>query len=188
MKLQGRLAQTTVLLVCLLVGSATMAVAQRGPEPDPIQFLKHALNEADAPALSSDQETQIKTLITNLRSSLPDGPDDALKAAHEAFDAAVLAGDLAAAQAQATIIANRTSALATSRLQASAKFDIDVLAVLKSGGQLDALKQKFGDRLVGLLGALAGPHLIFGGPGFARTGGPGFGPMGPPPGGRFNQK
>jgi hypothetical protein len=38
-----------------------------------------------------------------------------------------------------------------------AKFDIDVLAILKNGGRLDALRRKFGDeRIVGIVGSLAG--------------------------------
>jgi Spy/CpxP family protein refolding chaperone len=170
-----------VMLICAAVSGAIMVGAQQQrPQHDPLGFLKRAITEANAPALSADQETQLTTLITNLRNSHPQGPDETLKAAHTAFNAAVLAGDQAAANAQATIIANRTGELDSARLQTLAKFQIDVLAILKAGGQLDALKQKFGDHLLGVIGPLGGPPFGGhpggpGGPG-GHGPGPGFGP------------
>lgn len=182
MRLRVKLVGTTLLFLCAIVGIAGMALAQPGPqrgqERNPLEFLKRAITEASAPALTSEQETQLTTLITNYRNAQPTEPDEQLKAAHAAYASAILAGDLAAAQAQAAIIANRTAEHSNTRLQAGAKFQIDVLAVLKSGGQLDPLKQKFGDRLVGLLGSLAGGPPFGGRPG----GGPGFGPSARPGG------
>jgi hypothetical protein len=152
MRLQERLVNNTILLVCKIVGGATMGLAQHGQECDPLGFLKRALTEAGATALTSEQETQLNTLITNFRNAQPTAPDEALKAARTAYNDAILAGDLATAQAQVAIISSRTVALASARLQATATYLIDVLAVLKSGGQLDQLRQKLGDeRLVGLM-------------------------------------
>ena len=133
--------------------------------------LKRALEQAGAAALTAQQETDLNTLIASFRETLPTEPDEALKAAHDAYADALLAGDIAAAQAQATIIANRQAQLSATRLTAEAKFVVSALAILKSGGQLDALIQKFDDRVVGLVRSLAGP----GGP----RGGPGGGPGGP---------
>jgi hypothetical protein len=187
MKSQLRLASGAFLLLCLMMAATALSLAQRGQQRDALGFLKRELTEAGAPALTSEQETQLKTLISNFRSAQPTGPDEALKAAHTAYSAALLAGDLTAAQAQATIIAGRTSELSNARLQATTKFQIEAVAVLKGGGQLDALRQKLGDEhVVGLIGSLAGgPPFgspIFGGPPGGRPGGgPGFGPQ-PRPG------
>lgn len=179
-----RLLSITTLLLCVAASGAVMVTAAQRPQRDSLGFLKRAISEANAPALTSDQEAQLNTLITNFRSSQPSGPDEDLEAAHAAYNSAVLAGDLATAQAQATVIANHTAELSKTRLQAQAKFAVDVLAVLKSGGQFDALKQKFGDRLVGIVGSLAGGPPFGGRPGFGPGGGlgrPGF-PPGTEPG------
>ena len=164
-------------LLCLLAASAPLALAQRGPQGGPLDFLKRALTDAGAAALTAEQETKLQELSTAYREARkPAGPDEALKAAHEAYDAALLNGDLAGAQAQATLIANQSAQVMAKQLQTQAKYFIDVAAVLKSGGQWEALKQKFGeDRLVRLLG---GPGGGPGGPGGGRPGGPGFGPGG----------
>src|SRR5262249_56902301 len=115
--------------------------------------------------------------ITSFRSAKPAGPDETLEAARKAYDAALLSGDLTAAQAQATIIAGRTAELSSARLQAATKFQIEVVAALKSGGQLDALKQKLGDeRVVGLIGSLAGGPPFAAPPRATPPGGPAFGP------------
>lgn len=187
MKLPTRLITVTVILVCAVAGGVIMALAQQRPQHDPLGFLKRAITEANAPALSTDQETQLTTLITNFRNAQPKGPDETLEAAHKAYAAAILAGDLAAAQAQIAIITSRGGELSGARMQAMAKFQIDFLAVLKAGGQLDPLKQKFGDHLLGILGPFAGGPPFGGrpggpgGPGGHGPGGPG-GPHGPGPG------
>lgn len=173
---RGKFAIAIVLLLCAAVCGAITTSAQPGPQRgqrDPLGFLKRAITEANAPALTPDQETQLKTLITNFRDAQPDEPDDVLRAAHEAYNDAILAGDLATAQAQAAIIASRSAELSKTRLQALAKFHIDVQAVLKAGGQWEPLKAKFGDRLVGIVGSLAGGPAMGGrGP---DGGGHGFG-------------
>jgi Spy/CpxP family protein refolding chaperone len=180
MKIKISLVLVTVLMVAVAVA------AQRPGERGPLGMLKFALTEAGATALTTEQETKLTALITAFREGQPKGPDETLKAAHEAYAAAILAGDLSAAETQAAALAAQTTTHATSRLQAEAKFKIDVLAVLREGGQLDALKQKFGDaRVVGMLSALAGPGRF--GPGGPGRGpghaGPGAFPGGPrPPG------
>ena len=177
MKTVARLVSVTVVLLCAMIGSTTTSFGQPGPgrQRDPLDSLRRALTETNAPALTSQQETQLSELITTFRDGQVHGPDAALEAAHTAFTNAILAGDLAAAQAQAAIISSRTSALGSARLQASAKFDIDVLAILKTGGQLDALRQKFEDeRIVGIVGSLAGGPPFGGGrPPGRPEGGPG---------------
>jgi|SRR5215216_2786863 len=141
------------LLLCATIGGASMAMAAPAKERDPLSGLNRAISRAGAAALTPDQQTQLNTLITNYQAALPDEDDDALEAAREAYNAAILAGDLTAATAQAAIIANRTAALTSAKLQARAQFLIGVLAVLKSGGQLTALIATFGeDRVLELIG------------------------------------
>ena len=176
-----RLVRGVALVLCL-TGAATLALAQPGQrrDRDSLGFLKHALSEAGASALTTEQESQLNTLISSFHSAAPKGPDETLEAAHTAYVAALMSGDTAAAQTQAGTISSRTAELSSARLQASTKFQVEALATLKSGGQLDALRKKFGDdRVAGLVGSLAGGPP-FGGPPFGGHpgGGPGFG--GPP--------
>src|SRR5262245_53911587 len=160
-----------VLLLSFTVILPT-ALAQRpgGPQPpDVLAGLKHALEEAGAPALSSAQETQLEDLIKAYRQAQSQNqPPDAVQAAHRAYDAAILAGNLSAAQSQATIIASAIASATSARLQAQAKFEIDVLGVLKTNAnQINALLQRFGTAgLTGILNGLAGgPPGGPGGPG-----------------------
>jgi hypothetical protein len=160
---------TTLILIaaCLLVTAATaFAQPAQPPRREPLGFLKRAIADAGAPELTADQETQLTSLIRTFHESTP---SDAEKAAHRAFNDAILAGDLAGAQAQAGLLAQFSSA----HLQSSAKLQIDILNILKTGGQLDALKAKFGEGLIQILGSVAG------GPGFGGPGRPGGGPGGP---------
>lgn len=168
MKFQVRLAGIGLLLVCILSAVATTSFAQA--TRDPLAGLKRAISQANAPSLTTQQETAIAALITAYKDALPDTPDTALEAAEDAFDAAILAGDATAAKAQAAIIISRTSALQAARLNAEITFEVGVVASLKSGGQLDALTTKYGnDRVLGLVRSLAGGGGFDGG----RPGGPG---------------
>src|SRR5262245_60940303 len=124
MRLPAKLITVTMILICAVAGGVIMAMAQQRPQHDPLGFLKRAITEANAPALSTDQETQLTTLITNFRSAQPKGPDEALEAAHKALAAAILAGDLAAAQLQIETIKTKGSELSAARMQAMAKFQI----------------------------------------------------------------
>lgn len=178
MKQQVKWISTSILLLCAIALSVTTAFAQpQRPQRDPLAQLKRAITEANAPVLTGTQETALTTLITAYKDAQPDEPDAALAAAHDAYEAALLAGNLATAQAQATIIANRMAVLNKARLDGQAKFVIDALAILSNGGQLEPLKTKFGaDRVLGLVSSLAG-----GGFGGDHRGGPG---RGGPGGGR----
>ena len=173
------IAGIVLLLSFAIILPTTLAQRPGGPPqpPDVLAGLKHALEEAGAPALSSAQETQLEDLIKAFRQAQSQsGPSDAVQAAHHAYDAAILAGNLSAAQAQATIIANALASATGARLQAQAKFEIDALNVLKTNpNQINALLQRVGSAgLGGILKGLAGGGP--GGPG--GRGGPG-GPGGP---------
>ncbi len=175
MKTQNRIVRTTLFLICLLALGVTSALAQ-GSTRDPLAGLKRALTQANAPALTATQESALTALITAFRDAQPDEPDAALATARDAYEAAILAGDQTAANAQAVIISNRIAALTNTRLQDEAKFEIAVLAILKNGGQFIPLQTKLGnDRLLGLVGSLAGGGFggHDGGPG--GHGGPGGG-------------
>jgi hypothetical protein len=103
------IAGIALLLSFAIILPTTLAQRPGGPPqpPDILAGLKHALEEAGAPALSSAQETQLEDLIKAFRQAQnQSGPSDAVQAAHRAYDAAILAGNLSAAQSQATIIAN----------------------------------------------------------------------------------
>ena len=166
---RGKMAAAAALILCAMLSSSMNVLANEGTQRDPLRSLRRALTEANAVALTTDQETQINALITAYRDALPDDNDDVVEAARDALNAAVLAGNLTAAQAQATIIANRTAALTSARLVAEAQFEIGVLAILRNGGQLTALVTEFGnDRVLGLIDSLIGRGL---GGGFG--GGPG---------------
>lgn len=169
-----------IIGISLIMAGAVAASIQQGPpaQRDSLGRLKHALTEASAPALTAQQETQLTDLIKSFREAHKPTPNEAFKTAHEALNAAILAGNQAAVQTQVEALAALQTAQAKARLAADAKFKADVLAILREGGQLEPLKAKFGeDRLVGLAGSLAGG----GGPGFrpGGRGGPGFGPGGP---------
>jgi hypothetical protein len=157
MKSEKTFTRRGVALPSIVLFSATLGFGDDGQQRDSLRGLRRAIAEANATALSADQETQINTLLSAYKAAPPDGEDDVLEAAREAFDNAVLAGDLAAAQTQAAILANRASTLTAGRLQAEAVFEIGVLAALKSGGQLDPLIQKFGnERVLGLMDSIIG--------------------------------
>jgi hypothetical protein len=181
MNLSKNYAGWLALLLTVLVLGSTQTFAQ-AISRDPLGALKRALSQASAPALTTQQETDLTALITTYKAALPDGEDPALQTAHEAYDAALIAGDLAAAQTQAQAIAARLAALNLTRLNLQAKFEIDVLANLNAGGQLTPLVTKFeADRVLALVRSLAGgggPGL----PGGAGRGLPGGGPGGGPHG------
>lgn len=166
----------------LIAGSVATASIQQGPpgQREPLGRLKRAITEASAPALTTEQEAQLTELVKTFREANKPAPNEAFKAAHDALDAAILAGNQTAVQTQIEALAALQTAQAKTRLAADAKFKADVLAILRAGGQLDPLKQKLGDeRLLGLAGSLVGggPGFRPGGPG--GPGAPGFGPGGP---------
>ncbi len=171
MKKQVKWIGTSIMLLCAIALSVSTTLGQT--QRDPLAQLKRAITQASAPTLTGTQETALTTLITAFKDAQPDEPDATIEAARDAYTAAILAGKLADAQAQATIIANRSAALNKARLDAQAKFDIDVLTILSNGGQLDPLNTKFtAERVLGLVSSLVGHG---GGPG-GFGGGPGGGP------------
>ena len=157
MKSQGRLLAIALLLGAM-ISTTWVAAGPGGQHGGGLNSLRRAIAQANATALTTDQETQITALVTAYRNALPDDDDDAaLEAARDAFDAAVLAGNAAGAQAQATIIANLNAANTAARLNAEATFEIAVLALLRTGGQLTPLVTQFGnDRVLSLIDGLIG--------------------------------
>jgi hypothetical protein len=182
--MKTRFPKFSVLSLCLLL--ATLAVTgmqivnarqDRPFPPNPLTFLKRALEEASAPALTTQQEERLTTLITAfVESRQPPTPDATVKAAHDAYDAAILAGDAAAAQAQATTLANALAVHNAARLKAEASFKIDALEILTSA-QKTALGAEELPRVLNILGG--GPRGP-GGPGRPGRGLQPGGPDGPP--------
>lgn len=157
----------TAFLVCALSANLALVSAQQRTTRDALGFLKRALTEASAPALTTDQETQLNTLITAYKAAQSTEPSQALLDAHAAYAAAVVAGNAAAAQTQAGIIAGLIAGEQNTRLLALAKFGTDVTTILKNGGQLEYLVQKLStDRVLGVIESLVG-HGGFG-PGGGR--------------------
>ncbi len=155
-----------VALFCLMLMGLQGSNAQDRTQRDQLAGLKRALSEAGATALSTDQETALKTLITDYQASRSTTPDAALVAAQTAFENAILAGDLATAQAQAAIIATRKAAVELAALQAEATFKTSFLKTLTTA-QLSALTTRFGTS--GLLRLLGGESGFGGGGGRGRN-------------------
>lgn len=146
-----------IFAVCANLSLVTAQQPQSRGTRDALGFLKRALTEANAPALTTDQESQINTLITAFQAAQPADSSQALKDAREAYAAAVVAGNATAAQNQAGIIAGLISGEQNTRLLALAKFGTDVAAILKNGGQLEYLVQKMSnERLLGVIESLVG--------------------------------
>jgi Spy/CpxP family protein refolding chaperone len=160
-------------LFCMLAPPAVLAQMGGPGMRDALAPLKHALSDAGAPALTSTQETQLNALITAFRSAHQPQADTVLQSAQRAYEAAILNGDNASAQAQADIIANETANISRTNLKDRAKLEIDALNVLKSNDdQVGFLLKRIGSSgLAHLLGSLAG------------AGGPGPGGFRPGPGG-----
>jgi len=177
------------LLLCLPFASPLPA--QQAPpdqtgtttqhQRDPLVFLRHALGEAGAAALTSTQEQQLQSLITTFRSNEPKpAQDTTLINARNAYEAAILKGDLNAANSAVTAISGEISKMATARMQAQAQFEIAALKVL-TPDQVNALQNRIGTSgLIGVLRSMTGGYGMFmrGGRGM-MGGGPGM--MGPHP-------
>jgi hypothetical protein len=154
----------------LLSVAVAPALAQRGPRAQqrmparmgapvsPLTRLARVLEQAGAPALGTDEQTQLTTLITNFRSAnAPQPPSDAVKTAHQNFDNAILSGDSTGAASQVAILVNNQSTEATARMQAQANFAIEVIKILRANGQVDPLLKQIGEAgVVRLAMSLAG--------------------------------
>ena len=136
----------------LMVIGAVGVFAQERPQ-DPLATLKRAIGRASAPALSPAQEAALTRLIDEYKAAIPDEEwDEVEEAAEDAFEAAILAGDFAAAQVHATTYTTREAQLEYLKMEALARLSIGSIAVLKSGGQYAPLVRRFGtDRLLDLL-------------------------------------
>ena len=135
------------VMFCVALAAVAATAQTVRPTPDSLRGLKRALESASAPALSSQQEEQLKTLIQQFRESRKSQePDAALGAARKAYQEAILAGDAAAANAQAQTIANLVAVHSSESLKAESGLAIQALAIIKSNPQqYDALVQKFGN-------------------------------------------
>jgi hypothetical protein len=193
MKTITRLLRTSLMsLFCLsLVAGGFLGVTAQQPpmQPDILAPLKGALSAAGAPPLTAMQEEQLRSIVTTFRGGRRITQNTTLQAAHRAYDEAIVAGDLAAAQAQAGIIATQTASSIRTELQSQASFKVQVIMVLKTNDdQVGFLVKRFGSEGVSrVLGALAGGGGPGGGPssgaGAPRGMAPGFGP-----GQNFNPK
>ena len=161
-----------LLLATLAVSGWQNVIARqdRPSPPGPLVFLKRALEQASAPALTTQQEEQLTQLITTFREfRQSQTPDATVKAAHDAYEAAILAGNVSAAQAQATTLANALAAQNATRLKAEASFKIDVLEILTSAQKSAIGTEELPMVLNGLAGGPGGPGRPGRGP---RFGGP----------------
>lgn len=172
MNQQIRWTIVSVLLLCaIVVGFHNLAAQQLPPQRDSLDFLKHALGEAGAPPLTSQQEDQLRSLISDFQSAHPaPGPDPTFLAAHRAYEDAILNGDSSKAQAQADAIADAMSNKMRTRLEAEASFMIRALNVLKTNDQIAALVKQQGNAgvfrlLNSLIRGAEGPVVTFGGHG-----------------------
>lgn len=98
-KIRTKAVSVITFLLCVTAGSASLAVAAPAKERNPLASLNRAISRAGATALTSDQVTQLNTLIADYEAALPDEDGAALEAAREAYNAAILAGNLSAATA-----------------------------------------------------------------------------------------
>jgi len=165
------LAVVALCAVSMIAGTALAQgrMGRGGPGPwlGPLTPLKMALENAGAPALASEQETQITALITNFRAANPPAPPNAdVQAARARYDDAVLAGQTAVASAQVPILVANQNSQASARMTAQTAFAIAVVQALMPD-QISALQKNIGSSsTVRVIESLAG------GPGGGRGMGP----------------
>jgi len=144
------------LLIGLVAMSAIASNAQSRSK-DPLSSLKRSITLSGGTALTADQSASILGLMTTYRSTKTRTVDPTLSAAYDALDTAILAGDQATIQAQVAIIATRKAELGAVKLQAVADFEAAVVAILRTGGQLDKLTARYGNyRTLEIIGDLIG--------------------------------
>jgi hypothetical protein len=135
-----------IFLVLVLAALPTFSQGRRpaGP-PNPLVRLERALQAADAPTLTPDEQSRITSLISSTTTSQP--PSSAV----QALEATILAGNTD--QIAAKTITDTMAANFLTR----ANFASSVAQILTSGGQLTPLVTKFGStRVVQLLNSLVG--------------------------------
>ena len=162
------------LAAVLVISLMALASAQpQGGPPNargnPLARLNRALESAGAAALDSNQQQQLKSLVSDYRAAHPRmTPDTALQAAQRDLENSILAGDNAGVTSAAGKIAAEISNRANTTIQDLAKFEVQALKTLTSE-QLTALKTQLGDAgLIRMLGSLAGGGFNW--RGFGRAG------------------
>ncbi len=145
-----------VLLIGIVAMSAIVTNAQSRSK-DPLSSLKRSITLSGGTALTADQSASILGLMTTYRATKTRTVDPTLSAAYDALDTAILAGDQASIQAQVAVIATRKAELGAVNLQAVADFETAVVAILRTGGQLDKLTTRYGNyRTLEIIGDLIG--------------------------------
>ena len=146
----------TVLAMVLLILTGTLWAQERQFQRDSLRGLKGALKTADAPALTPEQEEQLRALLTEFRESRgADGSRTALGGSRQTFQDAILSSDPAAAQLQAEIIANQIATSTVTSLENQASLKIQFLNILTQA-QVDAVLERSGTS--GLFRLLGSPE------------------------------
>lgn len=136
----------SVLVFGLMCGAAAAQEQPERPRMNVLAPLERALNAAGASELSSEQESEIRALITEFRETHPrpvqntDIPD-----ARKAYEEAILEGDSNSAAALAESIANERHNNMVQRQADAAVFAVNAIGILDSG-QVDALTTQMGTR------------------------------------------
>jgi hypothetical protein len=164
------------LVFCLGAASAAWAQMNRPGrqgigQGNPLMRLQAAIQRSGAPALTSDQQTDLQALIQNYQSAQRSaGPNSEVQSARQNFQNAVLSGDASNAAAAADALAGAMATSLPKRLEALADFEVKALGILQRQGQASILQQQLGnDRFMALLESLAGgPGMMAGMGGFGR--------------------
>ena len=149
----------SVVLLILCLGAVSLAWAQMNRlagQGNPLTRLQRAIQKSGAPALTTDQQTALKTLVQTYRSAQRStGLISAVQSARQNLENAVLSGDQTSATSAADALASAITANVPRRLEALAIFEVQALAILQP--QASALKQELGNSgFVALLESLAG--------------------------------
>ncbi len=112
---------------------------------NPMARLNNALQRAGAPVLTSEEETQLKTLIQEFRNAnKPQAPGGNLQSIRSQFNEAILNQDLAAAENLARLTVQAQSENSVAQLTARANFAMAVINMLRSNSQLEPLLEWMG--------------------------------------------
>jgi hypothetical protein len=151
------------MILCLAAGSfvwsQTKGANQRrqgNARRNPLIFLERAIQKSGAPTLTSDQQSQLESLIRNYRSAQKTtGRDPAVQSAGRNLESAVLSGNSANATTAADALARALASDLPKHLEARANFEAQAFGILRP--QATALQQNIGNRgMLALLGSLAG--------------------------------
>lgn len=146
-----------LLVFCLGAGSLARAQMNRmAGQGNPLMRLQRVIQKSGAPALTTDQQSALQTLIQTYRSALQSASaNSGVQTARQNLENAVLSGDRASATSAADALASAITTNVPKRLEALATFEVEALAVLQP--QASALKQELGNSgFVALLESLVG--------------------------------